>query len=610
MHPLANPNVASLALMFHENVKKFASQTLYMSKRNGQYRPLTYQQVGQIVSDLALGLASLGIQRNDKVAILCPTQEEWAMSDFAILSLAAVSVPIYPNLPPKQVEYILHNSDAKVVFCSDAEQLDKVVAVKANCPALTHAILISDEDKKTSWVLRFQELQDAGRTFGKSHPNHIEQAISTGTLNDLATIIYTSGTTGLPKGVMLSHGNLLSNLIAASKVLPFGDGEILLSFLPLSHIFERNPGHFLPVFNGCTIAYAENIEKVPQNLAEIRPTLMTAVPRLYEKMYAKVRDGLATAPPIRKKIFAWALRVGEEARVSEKKGFRYAIAHKLAYSKLHARLGGRIKFMVSGGAPLSKEIAEFFGNMGVVILEGYGLTETSPVITVNRPEKVKFGTVGPVVDPSIEVKILPDGEIVTRGPNVMLGYYKNDEATNEVLDSDRWFHTGDIGFLDEDGYLTITDRKKNLIVTSGGKNVAPAPIENTLMTVPYCEQVMVIGDKRNFISALVVPNFERLRAYAKEHNISESSDEQLITNSEIYKMVDELMQKAQDDAGFARYERVRRFAFLPKAFSIETGELTPSLKIKRHVVAGNFNTLIESIYNKETETTNEDKGKE
>ncbi len=575
-----------------------------MSKRNDAYRGLTYKEVGVIIRNLALGLASLGVKKNDKVSILCPTQEEWAMTDFAVLSLGAVTVPIYPNLPPKQVEYIVQNSDSKVIFVSDAEQLAKVIEVKANCPALTHAVLISAEDKKKDYVIRFDELQEAGKKFGSTNPNYIENSLGKIDRMDLATIIYTSGTTGMPKGVMLSHNNILSNSLAAVQVARIGPEDTLLSFLPLAHSFERMAGHFMPISQGCCIAYAESIEKVPQNMDEVKPTIMCAVPRLYEKIYTRVQENLQTAPALRKKIFGWALKVGQEAHRTKKKGFSYKLAHKLVYSKLHARFGGRIKFFVSGGAPLSKEIGEFFAFMGMMILEGYGLTETSPVITVNRPELFKLGTVGPVID-GVEARIAPDGEILTRGPHVMMGYYKNEAATKEMIDPDGWLHTGDIGYFDEDNYLVITDRKKNLIVTSGGKNVAPQPIETLLVTIPYVEQAMVLGDNRNFISALIVPNLDQLRKYAKEHHIAYNSDDQLIANKDIYNMVDKLIQQAQEQAGVARYEQVRKFAFLPKAFTIESGELTPTLKIKRNVITANFIHIIESIYNKETEKLNE-----
>ncbi|HMW31946.1 MAG TPA: AMP-dependent synthetase/ligase [bacterium] len=599
-----NGSPRNLADVFHQSARRFGHKTLYMSKRDGKYRALTYGQVHEIVCNLALGMASLGIKKDDKVAILCPTQEEWAMSDFAILSLGAVTVPIYPNLPTPQVEYILQNSDARLVVASDREQLAKIIECKNQCPMLNNAVLITHEDKHKDYVLFFSELQELGKKFGTENPGYIEKQIDSIDPKGLATIIYTSGTTGMPKGVMLSHNNILSNSLAAVKVATVGETDTMLSFLPLAHSFERMAGHFMPVIRGCAIAYAESIEKVPQNMGEINPTVMTAVPRLYEKMYDRVKEGLSTAPPIRRKIFEWALGVGKSAYETGERGFKYKIAEKLVFSKLHHRLGGRLRFFVSGGAPLAKEIAEFFAYMGVMILEGYGLTETSPVITVNRPEKVKFGAVGPAID-GVEVRIAQDGEVLTRGPHVMMGYYKNEEATREMIDSDGWLHTGDIGFLDSDNHLHITDRKKNIIVTSGGKNIAPQPIENTLITIPFVEQALVIGDRRNFISALIVPKRERLRDWAMQHGIKFDSEEELLENKEVYAMIDKLIQEAQDKAGFARYEKVRKFALLPKAFSIESGELTPKLSIKRHVVTKNFKDMIDTIYNRETERMTE-----
>lgn len=599
-----NGSPRNLADVFHLSARRFGHKTLYMSKRDGKYRTLTYGQVHEMVSNLALGMASLGIKKDDKVAVLCPTQEEWAMSDFAILSLGAVTVPIYPNLPTPQVEYILQNSDARLVIVSDPEQLAKIIECKDRCPMLGNAVLISQDDKHKDYVLFFSELQELGKKFGVENPGYIEKQIDAIDPKGLATIIYTSGTTGMPKGVMLSHNNILSNSLAAVKVATVGESDTMLSFLPLAHSFERMAGHFMPVIKGCAIAYAESIEKVPQNMGEINPTVMTAVPRLYEKMYDRVKEGLAAAPPIRRKIFEWALGVGKKAYETGERGFKYKIAEKLVFSKLHQRLGGRLRFFVSGGAPLAKEIAEFFAYMGVMILEGYGLTETSPVITVNRPEKVKFGAVGPAID-GVEVRIAQDGEVLTRGPHVMLGYYKNEEATREMIDSEGWLHTGDIGFLDSDNHLHITDRKKNIIVTSGGKNVAPQPIENTLITIPFVEQALVIGDRRNFISALIVPKRERLRDWAMQQGIKFDSEEELLENKDVYAMIDKLIQEAQDKAGFARYEKVRKFALLPKAFSIESGELTPKLSIKRHVVTKNFKDMIDTIYNRETERMTE-----
>ncbi len=604
MDPLANPKVKSLGDMFFESVSKYGTKILYMSKRGGAYRGLTYKHVGEIVKNLALGMASLGVKKGDKVAVLSPTQEEWAMADYAVLSLGAATVPIYPNLSSKQVEYILQDSDSKIVFASDSEQLAKVIAVKDQCPALTHAVLISKQDKLKDYVMRFDELQALGKKFAETNPSYLQDALKPIGRQDVATIIYTSGTTGLPKGVMLSHNNLITNTVACSRCIPIESGEVFLAFLPLSHIFERTAGHFVALFNGCTIGYAENIDAVAQNMGEVRPTLMASVPRLFEKMYGRIQDGLAQAPPIRRKIFAWAQEVGRKARQTGTRGFSYRLADKLVFSKLRGRLGGRIRFMVSGGAPLSKEIGEFFANLGVIILEGYGLTETSPVITVNRPELVKFGTVGRTVE-DVEVKIAADGEILTRGPHVMIGYYKNEKATREVIDAEGWFHTGDVGYLDSDNYLVITDRKKNIIVTSGGKNVAPQPIENLLVTVPYVEQAMVIGDKRNFIAALIVPKFDKLRALAEANRIPFNSEEELIDNAKIYSLVDKEIQDVQEKAGLARYEKVRRFALLPKAFTIESGELTPTLKMKRNVIIENFVSIIENLYTKEAQAATE-----
>jgi long-chain acyl-CoA synthetase len=402
--------------------------------------------------------------------------------------------------------------------------------------------------------------------------------------------------------VMLTHGNIVSNVVAATKIVEeMGTNDIALSFLPLCHIFERMGGYYLMLAKGVTIAYAEGVEQVPANMAEVRPTLMCSVPRLYEKMYARVNEKVAGDPPIRQKIFRWAIGVGREkfqaycdrrspgALLSAK----FAIADKLVFSKIRERTGGRLRLFVSGGAPLAREIAEFFGAAGLLILEGYGLTETSPVITVNRPDALRPGSVGKVVE-GVEVRIAEDGEILTRGPHVMKGYFKKPEATAEVIDKDGWFHTGDIGHLDKDNFLVITDRKKDIIVTSGGKNIAPQPIENQIKTNPFVGEVVMIGNKRNFPAALVVPNFDNLEKWAKGKGISYASREDLITKPEVQAHYDNLLKDLTKDN--AQFERIKKVSLLPKEFSVEAGELTPTLKVKRRVVEQKYQSIIDRMY--------------
>jgi len=400
---------------------------------------------------------------------------------------------------------------------------------------------------------------------------------------------------------MLTHGNLISNIVGALQIVEANENDTFLSFLPLSHGFERMAGHFLATGSGACISYAESIDTVAENMLEVHPTLMVAVPRFYEKVYAKVIDSISTSSKISQKIFWWAINVGKKAVFlkSENRNTgaildnQLKIAQKLVFSKLYEKIGGNLRFFVSGGAPLSKEIAQFFQAAGIPILEGYGLTETSPVISVNPLSKCKVGTVGPKL-PNIEVKIAPDGEILTRGPHVMLGYYKDAAATCDVLDTDGWFHTGDIGMIDEDGYITITDRKKNILVTSGGKNVAPQPVENALVTSKWIEQIVVIGDRRKFVSALVVPAFVNLEDWAKENNLQFHSREELIALPAVKELYDRVIAESME--GFAQFEKIKKYVLLPSEFTIESGELTPSLKVKRSVVEKHYADLIESMY--------------
>ncbi len=459
---------------------------------------------------------------------------------------------------------------------------------------------MDETEVQKDYMIKYHEIYEEGKAFEKDHVDYYEEAVKKVKPDDLCGIIYTSGTTGAPKGVMLTHDNLLSNVKAARQIIRVDETDSLLSFLPLCHSFERMAGHFLAISAGATIAYAESVETVAENLGEVKPTLMTSVPRLFEKIYARVIENAEAGSPLKRKIFWWAINTGEKYVDAKFKGkipgflnFKYNLATKLVFSKLHHRVGGNLRFFVSGGAPLPQEIAEFFYKAGILILEGYGLTETSPVIAVNREEKFKFGSVGPAV-PGVEVKIAEDGEALTRGPHVMKGYYKNPEATTETIDKDGWLHTGDIGLLDEEGFLYITDRKKNIIVTSGGKNVTPATIENLLVTSPYIEQVMVVGDKRNYLTALIVPNFDALKKYADENGIRYSDIKELLINEKIYEDVDAEIQNLTKD--LARFEQIKQFTLMSKEFTIEDGELTPTLKIKRKVVSEKYADIIDKMY--------------
>ena len=592
----------TLNQVFLNTVKKYPKENFILYKEKGKYKGISTQEFKNMVEEFSLGLRELGLSKNDKIILLSENRPEWIISDLAILAFGGITVPIYPTLTAEQIKYIINDSDAKVVIFSDEIQGEKIKSIKHELPKVEK--LISFIPPPFEGVLSLSEVRELGRKRKEKEPDLFEKSALAIKPDDLATIIYTSGTTGIPKGVMLTHMNILSNVLSVSQIIEFSDKDVVLSFLPLSHILERMVTHTY-IYKGCTIAYAESVETVAQNLLEVRPNIMVSVPRVFEKIYAKVMDNVLSSSPLKRKIFFWAVKVGK--KVGEKKlakesigfflKFKHKIAHKLVFSKIIERTGGRVRFFVSGGAPLSKEIAEFFYAMGLVVLEGYGLTETSPVISVNTFENLKFGTVGKPI-PGVEVKIAPDGEILVKGPNVMLGYYKKEEETKEAF-KDGWFHTGDIGYLDKDGFLVITDRKKDIIVTSGGKNVAPQPIENMLKANPYISNVVVIGNKRKFVSALIIPNFEKLEEYAKFNNIEYKDRKDLVSKKEIKNFIQAEVDRTTE--GLAPYERIKKIVLLDREFEISKDEITPTLKVKRNIIEKKYKDLIDELYKEENE---------
>ncbi len=592
----------TLAEAFFNTVKNFGDNTSLMTKIEGNYQGIDYNELGRRVKYFALGLANMDIKKGDKVSILSENRAEWAISDLAILSLGAINVPIYPTLAPRQIEYILNDAEAKIIIVSTEEQVKKVLDIFDNLPNLKAIIYMDQVAEATEAMYFYAHLYEKGKEFDKNNPDYFDNVSSAIETDDPCAIVYTSGTTGNPKGAVLSHGNILSNTLGGIETLNIRSTDLFLSFLPLCHVFERMGGQFCPLLAGGSIAYAESIETVAQNLTEAKPTIMCSVPRLFEKIYAKILANAEAGSPLKKKIFFWAINVGEKYVEAEKRGkvggglkFKHNLAHKLVFSKIQEKVGGRLRYFISGGAPLSKEIGEFFHAVGVKILEGYGLTESSPVIAVNLENKFKFGTVGPALTKGgVELKIADDGEILTRGPHVMKEYYKNPEETKEVIDDDGWLHTGDIGFLDEDGFLTITDRKKNIIVTSGGKNVAPAAIENKLLTSQLVDQVLIIGDKQKYLTALIVPNQDMLESFAATQKISFKDYAELMDNDQINQYVANEINNVLSDQ--ARFEQIKIFKLVAEPFTIEAGELTPTLKIKRKVVEEKYADLIEQMY--------------
>jgi long-chain acyl-CoA synthetase len=600
-----NSKPGTLNQLFFDAVQRYDKPDALQVKVAGSWRPISHSTLAERVRRAALGLQSLGVRRGDRVAILSENRPEWAIADYACLTAMLTDVPIYPNLPGDQAAYILRDSGTVAIFVSNAEQAAKAHAARGSCPALTRIISFSAKrDAGVDHTLEELEAKGAAVETPEKIAAYRQEALTVRP-DDLATLIYTSGTTGDPKGVMLTHDNIYSNVMAGAVQIPFAGADTCLSFLPLSHIFERMAGHYLMMQTGTSIAYAESIDTVPINMQEVRPTLVLSVPRLYEKMYARVLENALAGGSLKKNIFFWARKVAD--RWADQKlagrqpaGFlalQYALAQKLVFSKLQTRTGGRLRYFVSGGAPLAPEINKFFYAAGLVILEGYGLTETSPVICVNVPTAFRIGTVGKPV-PGVEVSIAADGEILTRGPHVMKGYFNKPDATAECIDSDGWFHTGDIGQL-EDGFLRITDRKKDIIVTAGGKNIAPQPIEGKVKTNKYVSQAVMIGDKRKYPVMLVVPNWENLEKWARTKNILWTQRSQLLQMPTIKMKVDK--EVFGELEGLARYEMPKKIALLEHDFSIERGELTPTLKVKRRVIDKTYKSVIDALYQDEHE---------
>ncbi|HKA37383.1 MAG TPA: long-chain fatty acid--CoA ligase [Thermoanaerobaculia bacterium] len=572
---------------------------LMISKVGEEWKSIGAQDFSYTVRALSMGLNALGIQPGDRVAILSENRPEWAMSDYAVLCAGAWSVPIYPTLPAQQIAPLLRDSGARAIFVSSLEQLGKVLTIRAQCPHLEYVIAFDASPPGEPGFLSFSQAVDKGRPLYDLNPSAFEQRARRVRPDDVATVIYTSGTTGEPKGSMLTHGNFVSNVLSSCQVVPISGEGVAMCFLPLSHVFERMLDYAY-LYRGATIAYAESVDKLKDNFLEINPHCFGAVPRVYEKVSARIRDRVESEGGVKKKIFEWAIRVGRE-RLAFEQGARPVpgglalkakVADALVFKKIRHALGSRFRFAVSGGAPLSRDLAEFFWGAGVVVYEGYGLTETSPVICVNGPKAWRLGTVGKPI-PGVEVRIAPDGEILTRGPHVMKGYLNKPEATAEAIDPEGWFHTGDIGQIDSDGFLAITDRKKDLIVLAGGKKAAPQPIEQELKKSAFISLPIVLGDRHKFLAALIVPNFERLKELAAERKIPFEPDA-IDASPEIRA----LFQKEIDgyNADKPGHEQIRAFALLPSDLTIEDGSITPTLKVKRRILESRYQSLIQKMY--------------
>ena len=592
-------DASSIPQVFFDRAAQRGGKTAHMVKRDGAWREISWQELRDIVRHVARGLLTLDLQAGDRVAILSDSRAEWVQCDLGIMAAAGITVPIYASSTPDQAAYILQNSGATAMFIDTSAQLDKILAVRDQVPTLKHIVMIVDNPPgDDESILTLADLIQRGRDDADQEAV-LEARLQGLTPEHEATYVYTSGTTGPPKGVVQTHGNHLFMMESGSAVADIGEGDVNLLFLPLAHSFARFES-FLGFYQGWTTAFAESIEALSQNMREVRPMLVLSVPRVYEKVYASVQAG-AAGSAVKQAIFNWCVGVGRQASRLQQQGqplplglrLKQGLAHRLVFHKLHDALGGRLRYFVSGGAPLAREIAEFFHAAGLLILEGYGLTETCPALTANRHDNYKFGTVGLAL-PGVELRLDDDGEIQARGPNIARGYYQRPEATSEVFLDDGWFATGDIGEIDADGFLRITDRKKDLLVTAGGKNVAPQNIENLLKGDPLISQAMVYGDRRPFLTAVLTLDMEAATSYARELGISGETAAELADNPQVRTLLEGRVERVNQR--LAPYETIKKFVIAREDFTEASNELTPTLKVKRQVVTQKYQEELDALY--------------
>jgi len=590
---------------------------------SSEYKKITWDMVKDDVTSLAAYLLSQGIEKGDRVAILSENRYEWAVTDLAIQMAGAINVSLYSTLPSNHCEFILQDSGAKIFFVSSGIQLKKALEIFDSCPDLER-IIAYDEPKvqkylSNDYVKLFDTVCAAGLKAETLYADEVIRRVNQAKPEDVTTLVYTSGTTGKPKGAMLTHRNIVSNVKAIHEVIAIDENDRCLSFLPLCHTFERTAGYYAAIAGGVEIYYADSVDTVAKNMTEAKPTIIVSVPRLFEKMYNLINKNVQEGSALRQAIFHWALNIGERYWQGKRGfiGIQKAIADTLVFNKLKERTGGRVRFFVSGGAALPSEIGAFFMSAGLSILEGYGLTETSPVITCNRPGEEVMGTVGKVLNGvTVGIRSLQnssiiaqvsgedyptgisteEGEILNRGPNTMKGYWKNEEATNEMIDAEGWLHTGDVGRF-VNGRLKITDRIKHMIVNAGGKNIYPGPIEDLFKTSPWIDQIVVVGEKKSFMGALIVPDFEALKKYAKQNHIDYDSNTELIRSDSVRNLYSREIRSFSKD--LASHEKIRDFRLIEHEFSVETGELTPTMKVKRRVIEEKYGGLIAEMFEDE-----------
>lgn len=584
----------NLIELFETTCQRYMTRTAYQFKKSKKWQDVSWEEMRQKVKSLSAALQDQGVTKGDRVAILANTRPEWTLADLGIISLGAITVPIYQSNLAEEVAYILHDSEAKGVFVEDEAQMKKVQQIRDQVPTLEFIVVIEGRLAKSDAVA-FNELLETDPDLATVYDGNAEQLDG----DTIASFVYTSGTTGKPKGAILTHGNFIAEATACVDIINADHRAIMMGFLPLAHILGRAV-QFYHLATGFTCAYAESIERLGENILEVRPHFFVCVPRIFEKVYERILSQVHSASAVKQKLFAWAVQVGREYSQAKQRGEspsiavsgRYFLAKKLVFKKIAARLGGRMVFAVCGGAPLAKEIAEFFHAVGIMILEGYGLTETTAAINCVRIENIEFGSVGPPVH-QVEEKIADDGEILVRGPVVFKGYYKNEVATKEVLDEEGWFHTGDIGEFTSDGSLRITDRKKDIIVTAGGKNIAPQKIEGLLKLSKYISQVVVHGDKQKYLTALITLSPEEIDQFVKSRKLKVNGSE-IAKHPKVYEMIKQVVD--ENNKKLPSYETIKRFAILEHELTQEAGEVTPSLKVKRRFVVEKYADIFNRLY--------------
>ena len=598
--PLYADEPKTLAELFLQAAQKHNRADALNYKKDGEWKKISSAEIISRAENIALGLYSLGLRKGDRVALLAANSPEWTLTDAGCQFAGIIDAPIYTTLAPDAVRYIVNDAGARVFFLQSRECFESLREILSECPTVEKLVFFNFENVEAENALSLAELEKAGAKLKAENPNLTKNLTGAIEPSDVATLIYTSGTTGEPKGVMLTHQNLVSNVLDAGAEHTFSPKDKPLSVLPFSHVFERT-GMYLYILNGMAVFYAESIERAADNLAEVKPTMFVGVPRIFEKVYGKAKTRAAQASPLKEKIFDWAINVARKyALLNEHKkpiprllATKHSIADRIVFKKLREFFGGNLSFCISGGAALSDDIFLIFNGAGISIVQGYGLTETSPVISTNTQMNSRLGTVGKPIR-NVSVRIATDGEIEVSGANVMLGYYNKTEATREAFTDDGWFKTGDIGTLDADGYLKITDRKKELFKTSGGKYIAPSPIEQLIKASRFISQVVLVGSERKFPAALIVPNFEQLENYARHKNLEIKTPAEFCAHPRIIDLIER--QVAEQTKNLSNYERVKRIALLENDLTVETGELTPTLKVKRRVVDEKYHDVIEKLY--------------